>query len=130
MWNWLMRLALLSDADKSRIVKPPGMSRRGFIRALGVTAVTVTGAGLIVPKTKLLLPGLNPTGYSSWRNLTCNYSTLNGPEISRLVELTLGELGRPNFLDIAADLKKHDAMRELLNQPSSLVSFNAISTRW
>jgi hypothetical protein len=44
--NWL---SSLSEAEKSLAVRPVGMSRRGFLGALGITAATSVGAILYTP---------------------------------------------------------------------------------
>ncbi len=47
-------LKSLTEAEKSLVERPVGMSRRGFLRALGITAVSVSAGGLLVPEKKIL----------------------------------------------------------------------------
>lgn len=55
MFDWIQRLLATGEAPR----RPKGMSRRGFLRAIGVT--TMTASGLYLAKPALMLgsrPGL------------------------------------------------------------------------
>ncbi len=53
--NFLKWIAGLSDAEKSLVDRPTGMSRRSFLAALGITAVTVMlPSGLLVSERKVI----------------------------------------------------------------------------
>lgn len=93
IWNWL---ASLTEEEKSAASRPVGMSRRGFLRAIGITAVTVTAGGVLLPEIKIHKPVLTPQN------------------IADFVNATLQELGRPSFVDIAADLQRDITLSQLL----------------
>jgi hypothetical protein len=99
--NWLKSLA---EPDKSAARRPVGMSRRCFLRALGVGSVTVCMGGVLLAETPFV-----PT--------TVNYGLeVTEDTFGELIEMTLRDLGRLKFQEIVEDLQKHQALRHLITK--------------
>jgi hypothetical protein len=106
--NLLKWLASLAEWQKPRAVRPAGMSRRGFLRALGVTAVTLTGGGLYLPR-------------ATWEDFKVEIDPAEMSQVDLFIQSTLADLGLPNFTDISAILKNHQAISELLQSETVIL---------
>lgn len=144
MNKFLIWLRSLTEFEKPQARRPASMSRRTFLRGLGVTAVTVAGGGLLVKH------GVNPLQLLDWgtyhdgipqfdivayvrkqremaiRAMADTYEEMfwSPPDkaIEALVQETLEKLGPPKFAEIAKDLQDHVTMRELLENPRDAMS--------
>ncbi len=53
------------------VVKPTNISRRGFLRCLGITSLTLAVPSLIVPKEKKIIAQVSP-GYIRYKTINCS----------------------------------------------------------
>ncbi|HYE77712.1 MAG TPA: twin-arginine translocation signal domain-containing protein [bacterium] len=89
MNRFLAWLASLTEAEKSLAVRPAGLSRRGFLRALGVTAVGVSLGGVLTAEVE---PKAYFVGFAEENETDAI--------LDELVRETLEEWGRMRFSEI------------------------------
>lgn len=111
--RFLRWLSSLGEAERSLAPRPAGVSRRSFLRALGVTAVSATIATAV------------PIGWQAIGLPDQEEET----EIERLIRTTLADLCQLKWTDISSDLRSHHAMRRLLKRQHVNVNYS-IPVQW
>lgn len=78
--------------------RPQNMSRRGFLRAIGVTTLTASGLFLVEPRRVYLARWQDDASFLAFEGW-------NPEDVGSFIKGALKHMGPPAFVDVSADLR-------------------------